>query len=93
MKSLHIKVTEQHISEGRAGDSALCPVALAIYDVVPESTSVIVHDSGLTTIDHDGYLDNIYHYWVTPGSAIQFIHDFDAGQAVKPFDFVADEEG
>jgi hypothetical protein len=75
-----IKVTKEDINNGRAGNSFACPVALAIRRTIDAYGAAVSNDWIIT----DG---NIYR---TPLSVVDFIEQFDRGDAVDPFEFTAE---
>jgi hypothetical protein len=76
-----IRVTQEHISMGKARESRKCPLALAIRDAITWKAVVVV---GTTTF-------SIGEMWYNlPDTARSFRNDFDNGLPVFPFEFEAD---
>jgi hypothetical protein len=88
MTEVTVTVTREHIDRGAERTCDRCPVALAIMAAVPGLSFVEVMSPEL------GYallfgMDSDVGDMDLPGSAKQFIRDFDAGRPVRPFTFTA----
>lgn len=74
---MKIRVTQQHIEEGRRGSCRECPIALAIV-----SAGFFKAWVGASQIRANGKL------WCdTPPEVYRFIQKFDTNKRVKPFEF------
>jgi len=84
-KSIHVKVTQDHIDRGRKGECRLCPIALALsekgyQDVVvgvPCGTEITV------TLSNDGKFQS----YILPQKASYWIEDFDRDKVQLPIEF------
>ncbi len=74
-----IKVTQEHIDQGKKGSRFKCPIGLAIKEN-PDMPYIQVTDAHVEI----GYGIAIY---VLPVEAQRFIHNFDEGFPVQPFEF------
>ena len=74
---MKVRVTQEHIDEGIPQECGFCPIAIAIRDQYPNE-SINVDGEEITIGDN--------HY-LTPESAADFIHRFDFGGKVSPFEF------
>jgi hypothetical protein len=77
-----IKVTEDHIKNGRRGSACECPVALAIKEATG-CQDVRVGTSRLTIKN----LGDDCHDFLLPEKVFNFIWGFDHGKKVAPFEF------
>ena len=80
---LKIKVTQEDINNGEPCETMSCPVALALSRQLNLFNPVYVSYSYFST-------DNKYVY--LPRSVKRFIHRFDSGEEVKPFNFIINYE-
>lgn len=88
-----VDVTAAHIAAGKVGDSALCPIALALQDArtlgtkrtdEPPLRHADVRVGGLISWWRKGRLIAV----TTPDRVARWLADFDAGRAVSPMSFV-----
>lgn len=79
-----VKVTQQHIDEGKCNDIFRCAVALAIKEALNASNVVVSVDDVDLCIDRIWYID-----CPLPEEAKVFIrkYDFYKGLKVTPFEF------
>ena len=80
-KVIKVKVTKKHIKCGVKGNEYLCPIARAVRAlgykrVSVDSVSIITRNQTFSV----------------PYQAGDFIWDFDKGQKVRPFTFIARSE-
>lgn len=80
---MKIKVTKHHIYKGSLGNCYECPIALALKHA--GFTNVWVVD-----LDLQVYYNGRNRILPTPQSCYDFIHNFDKGQDVEPFEFELD---
>lgn len=80
MKTITVKVTQEHIGAGVAESCRSCPVALALQDA-GYPRAVVANFIFLDAHDPDSRLLR------TPASVVRFVHRFDSGQTVEPFEF------
>ena len=86
-----VKVTEEHIEKGIREDCLNCPVALAIYEMLPYPYSPSVstrHNRGAAVVLSNK--DDVNWNLLIPieGDVIyDFIMNFDNGYYVEPFEF------
>ena len=80
---LTVKVTKTDIKNGVCGSETLCPIARAVRRQT--KTRVVVDGVGMTV----GRLGHGGREYFLPVNAEEFIWNFDAGNRVKPFKFVA----
>lgn len=81
---MKIKITNKHIKKGRKGEPRLCPIALAIKEQVKNidrNTIMILYASANFAIKGKEVHKDL------PKKATKFIHAFDSGEEVKPFEF------
>lgn len=78
MRTITVCVTQEHINNGRRGLVSCCPIALALRDRI---------DSCLIEVGQNAVLLNDSSLLLLPPSAFYFIHAFDKGTPVKPFNF------
>ena len=69
---MKVKVTQEHINKGLKGSSCYCPIALAI------GPNCVVQYSHITIGNKE---------YRTPQAVFEFLHAFDNGLPVKPFEF------
>jgi len=74
---MFIKVTQECIDNGLPDEPRACPIALALNKQTGNKWSV---GGWFATVGKRIYID-------FPDEAIEFIHDFDMGDDVKPFTF------
>jgi hypothetical protein len=74
---MKITVTEQHIEQGKQASQCFCPVALAIREATGIDQLCVL---SIGVIFKTGSVN-------LPEEASNFVLDFDAGQAVEPFEF------
>lgn len=77
-----VDVTEQDIGDGWRNNSSRCVVVRAVARTVPGSSGIRVD----TQTIRFRVGDKRYQY-LTPAAAAQYVVDFDAGDAIKPFSF------
>jgi hypothetical protein len=75
-----VTVTQEDIDKGIRGSDEHCPIALATRRAL--GAPFVVVDCSSITLRDEG--QNIYAETETPCQACLFVHDFDAGQPVKP---------
>jgi hypothetical protein len=77
-----VRVTADHIEQGKASDCVACPVALAVTEAIPGLAAVAVDQMEVTAWI-------AWETWraATPGIARKFIKRFDDCEAVKPVEF------
>lgn len=80
MKTL-IQVTSHHINEGKFRSPYSCPIAKAL-----EEKQILFHGVTQEGIDLCSTLEDDKRIPL-PDNAVEFIHAYDEGQAVKPFEF------
>lgn len=89
MKSVEVKVTQEHIDRGKRRDCAKCPVTLAADELVKPDVHLTTGKTYIywcdPWIDRTGDLE--VQEAVLPAAAIGFIVDFDMGTWVAPFTF------
>ena len=84
-KTFKVVVTAKDIKRGKQGQSKSCPIALATKRCLRKRVEII--DTIRVFMD-TGYLIDDIHYNM-PDKAINFIRNFDGGEPVKPFTFIA----
>lgn len=75
---MKIKVTQDNIDCGHRGNSAECPIALAFKSQTSKEEVCVDYDA--IFFDEDKCL-------LLPLEATNFIHNFDNGEEVAPFEF------
>jgi hypothetical protein len=80
---MKISVTQEHIEKGKRFSCFYCPVALAIRN--KNFTEVLVNFEKLRIIDPTS---RTVYYLPCSQSVKKFIHKFDLGKLVKPFNFI-----
>lgn len=78
MKTITVKVTQEHIDNGVLRSCRACPVALALIDT--GYSEVAVSADGLYISDSFGRLE-------VPPTVANFIKAFDLGYHPRPFEF------
>lgn len=89
MKTIKVKVTQEHINEGVPGKPCKCPIALAIREQGNEDVSVSPWNVAFFLPNGDKL------YYRLPYEAQQFIKNFDSSVNriyAKPFEFELSEE-
>lgn len=81
--TVRVDVTDDDIRQGGAGDTGVCPIALALHRCAPWSAAFVVQD-WCAFGDFEADL---------PPAAQDFIASFDAGLPVAPFVFQLYLEG
>jgi hypothetical protein len=87
-----VKVTDKHIKAGVERDCVLCPVALAVADAVDAAGAIGLPGSSayadlyLISVRVPGSEAPIW-YASAPPEVEAFIHRFDGGETVEPFEF------
>ncbi len=81
-KLLKINVTQRDIDEGSRCNPSECPVALAIGRELDEVVKV-----GLIFVTIGNYAFGDTAHLPLPRAALDFIHEFDFVESVKPFSF------
>lgn len=83
---IKIKVTEKCISSGMKKSTKSCPIALAVVDSLGNDSYVSVHHENvfIRGCKKDRYASDMPDL---PRSARRFIHHFDNGNKVSPFNF------
>lgn len=76
-KRVKVKVESRHIKAGVAGDTGNCAIALAIREMMPHVTRLIVDSLGI-------WFDGRLH---RAKGVDTFVRAFDRGEAVKPCTF------
>jgi len=80
---LKVDVREDHIANGARCSTDYCPIALAIYELVPEGSRVDVDGEIRVTVPGEPYT----HVGELSEVAFEFIERFDGHDAVEPFSF------
>lgn len=80
---MRVQVTQDDIAHGTRKNACKCPVARALMRQTANSFWS-VSPSRMSC-------DN--RHYTSPKSVVQFIHDFDRGRPVKPFEFELDCDG
>lgn len=79
---MRISVTRKHISRGRQGCATLCPVAMALNDILPIGYQALVFETEIR-IQNGQKLE--FH---SPRSVERFVRAFDTKKSlVNPFSF------
>lgn len=80
---MKLSITQEHINTGKPRESCDCPIALALRPYFPDRL-IVVHEGGISI-----FKDEYEYLQITspPEQARQFIHDFDNGRPVVPFEF------
>lgn len=81
---MKIEVKEKHIKKGKPRNSCDCPIALAMKDAGLKDCFV-----ECLFVDISNNLET-YTMVNLPAKVSQFIHDFDEGLEVSPFEFELD---
>lgn len=76
---LRVRVTADHIRNGRRTECRVCPIALAIHDADPRFPNALVGGRSVKLNGRDVLL---------PLVARRFIFHFDCCDPVSPFEFV-----
>lgn len=83
-----IKVTQEHIDQGKPRDCASCPIAKAINSLLKDKYSCEVASRVMTIREIDAFK------WIlgfdTPETCAKFIIKFDNLKPVEPFEFELD---
>jgi hypothetical protein len=83
-RTVTIKVTEDHIDNGRRYYCISCPIALAINEHLADGFYASVHgESSLRVVSEKGGA----RYAALPRQATQFIHAFDNDRNPDPIEF------
>jgi len=80
---MKIQVTEDDILLGVQGDCKECPVANALNRIFPDAKIISVIDFSAIMLLKDGSTKS----YSLPSIASDFIHNFDMGRKVYPFEF------
>lgn len=75
---MKVVVTQRHINEGSRNNACWCPIALALRETKRESSHVFV-------VPEYAIVGN--QTYIMPVEAGRFIHWFDDGYQVVPFEF------
>jgi hypothetical protein len=86
-----IHVTQKLIDAGAPGSPCRCPIALAARKQLQVKNLYVTGD-GLTVTVEDGLGRSKDVTTQLPPEARQFIHDFDRGEPVEPFEFSVPDE-
>lgn len=73
---MKIKIEQKHIDKGRRYNAKLCPIALAMKDVLGDGCMAS--------------RDTLYRYnerFNTPQCVVEFMRNYDAGWKVEPMEF------
>ena len=82
---VNLPVKERHISHGRAALCRLCPIALALKDILHDRYYVEVLNDEIRIYVVGGF--RFIHHQPVTGVPYQFIQRFDAGHKVSPIEF------
>ena len=77
---MRVQVAKQHIRNGRRNSTVACPIALAILDLYPNSTLIVVTGE-IIAVKIDGWWSECNHL---SDEVKTFISRFDHGVKVKP---------
>lgn len=82
---IKIQVTQEDIAKGKKSDSSCCPVALACLKTLNKTWSNVFEQLSLI---EDGGME----IFAKRRQLEDFIHKFDAGEKVEPFEFELPDE-
>lgn len=86
-----VRVTEKHIADGIACNSARCPIAIALHEAL--AAKGVQQVQGLfvdeTKVSFSHYIAPERHQYRAdlPAEATEFIQNFDGGASVEPIEF------
>jgi hypothetical protein len=82
---LHVVVAARHIAKGTPRDGLACPIHLALEEL---GVRHLFHVGEREVVFHWGYEDK--HHYPLPPEATEFVHRYDTGVTVWPFEFDLD---
>lgn len=83
----YLPITQQEIACGNAAEPGSCPVALAIYNALPQGEQVSVGTDKV-----DVYFTNVgYQTLLLSDEGRSFVYRFDTGLSVEPFWLLLEE--
>ena len=74
---MKVRVEQRHIKAGRRHDPCRCPIALAVWEELPTECPEVA----------DGFVFMGGHEYMLTVEACTFVHRFDRGEMVEPFEF------
>lgn len=80
-----VRVTQEHIREGKRGECGECPVALALVEAFE------THDVSVFDENWDWYLEVAGKTIKAPDEVVSFARAFDNKYPVEPFEFEVPE--
>ena len=81
-----VHVTRKHIELGFPKSVANCPIALAIWEIEPDATEIVVNPPHV----HISFDEEDLDWFMTP-KAYNLATDFDMGRPILPFSFILAE--
>ena len=83
---VRVKVTQDHIARGLRNNSSLCTIALALEEATGHAAIVSLYSAFLLPATP-------LKIFRLPDEVSIFIHRFDVGFSVQPFEFEVETEG
>ena len=81
-----VTVTQEHIDKGMKRNCRLCPIALSIWEAMPELYDLKVQGSGITLFAEDSF-----RTFDLSQEAYRWLVSYDASGFVEPITFEAKE--
>jgi len=79
---VNVKVTQETIDTGEPCNSFGCPIVIAVRNALGTAGRIEVTDTTIIVM-----ADGINQFFITPWTVTEFVHAFDAGEPVEPFEF------